>query len=68
MKTLDPEQVEKEIAEHKEVYFSKLPAHFKEDLWESEGMKPRIKADYMRDKAKVIGLPSFEEWIKNSNN
>jgi len=68
LKTMDPRQVEEEIAEHKEVYFSKLPPHFKEDLWESEGMKPRIRADYMRDKAKVIGVISFEEWKTSNKN
>lgn len=66
LKTMDPEQVEKEIAAHKEVYFSKLPPYFKEDLWESEAIKPQIRIDYKRNKAKVIGLPSFEEWKANN--
>ena len=62
LKTLNPAQVEKEISEHKEIYFSKLPKHFKEDLWESESMKPRIERDYKLSKATELKLPSFDEW------
>jgi hypothetical protein len=67
LKTMDPRQIEKEIEDYKEIFFSKRPPYFREDFWESEAIKPQINYEYKIDKAKSIGLPTLEEWKTNNH-
>jgi len=63
LKTMDPEQVEKEIEAHGEVFYRKYP-HY-EEFKGFPSIKPYIKHDYKRTKAIDLNLPTFEDWKKD---
>lgn len=62
LKTMNPEQIEKEIDAHIEPFFQKYP-HY-EEFRGGKGIKQYIRFDYKMEKAIELNLPAFEEWKK----
>lgn len=59
LKTLNSEQLEKQIEFHQAVFFKKYPQYREFSL---ETVKPYIMYDYKMEKSKILNLSSFEEW------
>lgn len=63
LKTLDPQQIEKEIEAHGEVFHHKYPRY--EEFKGFPSIKPYIKYDYKMTIAEKLNLPTLKEWKAN---
>ena len=62
----EAQEIQKELDDYWPVFFDRLLPHFKTDLSEAY-LKKQCEYEYRKEKAKVLNLPTFEEWKNRIN-